>query len=419
MHKVGIDSLAIYTSRYLLDLAILAEARGADPDKYRSQLGQQAMSVPPPGEDIVTMAANAAKQVLMNENLDQFTMLLFATESGIDQSKAAGIYVHHLLGLSSHCRVMEFKQACYGATAALQLAMSYLRENPTKKVLLIASDIARYELHSAAESSQGAGAIALILSANPRVLALESEYGVVTEDVMDFWRPNYLHHALVDGKYSSKLYLTMLEKSWHHYCESSGRNFLDHDAFCYHVPVPRLVENAHRHLLKFNNQVNQLDNFFPYLQSSLEYGRKIGNSYTAALYVALASLLDLSEDLTNKRIGFYSYGSGCVAEYFSGIVQAGYRQALHTIYHTNLLAHRTPLSYQNYEMFYSFQYPEDGSTVEMPNYHTGSFRIANLQNHKRNYERNPQLNVSQGNDQKNEDENISYLHVDKKVQGVL
>ena len=32
VHKVGIDSLAIYTSRYLLDLAILAEARGADPD---------------------------------------------------------------------------------------------------------------------------------------------------------------------------------------------------------------------------------------------------------------------------------------------------------------------------------------------------------------------------------------------------
>ena len=63
----------------------------------------------------------------------------------------------------------------------------------------------------------------MVLSANPRILAFEPEYGVVTENVMDFWRPNYLHEALVDGKYSSKLYLTMLEKSWQQYQHLSGR----------------------------------------------------------------------------------------------------------------------------------------------------------------------------------------------------
>ena len=60
-------------------------------------------------------------------------MLLFATESGIDQSKAAGIYVHELLGLPARCRVVELKQACYSGTAALQLALPFLRENPRKK----------------------------------------------------------------------------------------------------------------------------------------------------------------------------------------------------------------------------------------------------------------------------------------------
>lgn len=416
MHKVGIDSLAIYTSRYLFDLSSLAIARGAEPDKYRDHLGQYFMSVPPPGEDIVTMAANAAKQVLINENLEKITMLLFATESGVDQSKAAGIYVHHLLGLPTNCRVMEFKQACYGGTAALQLAMSYLRENSNKKILLITSDIARYELKTAAESSQGCGAVAMILSAHPKILALEPEYGVITEDVMDFWRPNYLHHALVDGKYSSKLYLAMLEKSWNDYCHSSGRSFLDHAAFCYHVPVPRLVENAHRHLLKLNHQAE--DHLVHHLQSSLDYGRKTGNSYTAALYVALASLLDLSsEDLSNQRIGFYSYGSGCVAEYFSGVVQSGYREALHTAYHTNLLAERSLLTYEEYEQFYSFNYPEDGSTLDIPQYQTGSFRMVSLQKHKRIYEKIPYANVSQSISE-NVNEKISYLRM-KKVQGVI
>ena len=290
-----------------------------------------------------------------------------------------------------------------------------MRENSNKKILLITSDIARYELTSAAESSQGAGAVAMILSAHPRVLAVEPEYGVVTEDVMDFWRPNYLHHALVDGKYSSKLYLTLLEKSWNEYRATSSRDFLDHAAFCYHVPVPRLVENAHRHLLKLNQSE---DYFYQNLQFSLEYGRKIGNSYTAALYVALASLLDLSyEDLSNKRIGFYSYGSGCVAEYFSGIVQPGYRDALHTAYHTHLLTHRLPLTHEEYEAFYSFRYPEDGSTLTIPHYETGSFRMASVQHHKRMYEKISPLSASQNNHQP--DEKISYLPINKKTQGVL
>lgn len=388
MFKVGIDQLAIYTSHYALNLADLAQARGIDPEKYHTGLGQYTMSVPAPGEDIVTMAANAAAQVLQPDNVNAIEMLLFATESGIDQSKAAGIYVHDLLRLPAHCRIIELKQACYSATAGLQLALPFLRENPTKKVLLIASDIARYGLATPGESSQGCGAVAMILSANPRLLAIENAYGVVTENVMDFWRPNYLHEALVEGKYSSKLYLAMLEKSWQQYQAVSGRQFLDHDYFCYHVPVPRLVEKAHQHLLKIN-QVEQLPDHVVtrQIQTALEYGRQIGNSYTAAMYIALASLCDLtSDDLTNKRIGFYSYGSGCVAEYFSGVVQPGYAQVLQSQLHAKLLRQRKLLSYAEYEDFYGFRYSEDGQLQEIPSYATGAFRLARIQHHKRIYE---------------------------------
>lgn len=394
MVKVGIDTLAVYTSRYVLELATLAEARQIDPGKFQTGLGQWAMSVTPPGEDIVTMAASAAKEALQDIDVNDIEMLLFATESGIDQSKAAGIYVHDLLNLPARCRVVELKQACYSGTAALQLALPFLRENQTKKVLLIASDIARYGLNTPGESSQGCGAIAMVLSANPRVLAFESEYGVVTESVMDFWRPNYSHEAFVDGKYSSKLYLTMLEKSWKQYQALSARDFNDHAYFCYHTPVPRLVEKAHQHLMKVTGQERVSDEVASEQVSlSLEYGRRIGNSYTAALYIGLASLLDLAkEDLAGKRIGFYSYGSGCVAEYFSGVVQAGYQNALHTDYHTELLNSRETLDYDTYAQFYQYQYAEDGSEQIVPDQQVGLFRLSKMQQHKRVYERHfPQL----------------------------
>lgn len=388
MIPVGIDSLAMYTSRYALDLGTLAEARGIEADKFYIGLGQRMMSVPPPGEDIVTMAANAAYQALHGEDVSAIEMVLFATESGIDQSKAAGIYVHALLGLPARCRVLELKQACYSATAGLQMVMPLLRENPTKKVLLIASDIARYGLGTTGESSQGSGAVAMLLSANPRILAIEPETGMATENVMDFWRPNYLHEALVEGKYSSKLYLQMLEQTWRDYRQVSKRGFEDHAYFCYHTPVPRLVEKAHQSLLKLNHQAIPEESWSREMNSALQYGRLMGNSYTASLYVSLASLLDnVSSDLSHKRIGFYSYGSGCVAEYFSGVVQPDYRSHLNTGYHQALFISRQPLTYQEYADFYTYAYPEDGSRLEVPPYQTGRFRLTTLDAHKRIYEK--------------------------------
>lgn len=387
--KVGIDSLAMYTSRYAMDLATLAAARGIDPEKFHTGLGQLSMSVPPPGEDVVTMAANAAHQALRDIDTNEIELVLFATESGIDQSKSAGIYVHGLLGLPTRCRVVELKQACYSGTAALQLALPFLRENPDKKVLVIAADIARYGLNTAGESSQGAGAVAMVLSINPRILAFESEYGIATDNVMDFWRPNYLHEALVEGKYSSKLYLTMLEKCWEQYANLSGRGYLDHAYYCYHVPVPKLVEKAHNSLVKFTGYAHlPKETIEKQIQHTLQYGQLMGNSYTAALYVGLSSLLDnVDEDLTHKRIGFYSYGSGCVAEFFSGVVQPGYQQALNKDYHAALIKNRSKLSYDEYASFYAFRYVEDGSDQEIPAYKTGAYRLTHMQQHKRVYQK--------------------------------
>jgi len=385
--KVGIDTIAFYTAHYALDLADLAAARGIDPNKFSIGLGQQQMAVPPPGEDIVTMAANAALQALQFIDPNSIEMLLFATESGIDQSKAAGIYVHDLLGLPARCRVIELKQACYSGTVALQLALPFLRQFPDKKVLLVASDIARYGLNTPGEPSQGCGAVAMVLSANPRILAFDAEYGVVTENVMDFWRPNYSENAFVDGKYSSKLYMNMLEKAWQQYRDLSGRDFSDHAYYCYHAPVSRLVEKAHHYLGKVNREKLSDADVAQHVGHSLTYARIVGNSYTASLYIGLASLFDFAEDLTGKRLGLYSYGSGCVAEFFSGTVQPGYQTVLATAHHQDMLAKRKTLTYAEYEDFFSFKYPDDGSACDMPVHETGQFRLASIADHKRHYEK--------------------------------
>ena len=387
--QIGIEAISFYVPNYYLDLATLAAARGVNVDKYYIGLGQHKMAMAPPDEDIVTMAANSAESIVKPEDKDSIDTLMFATESGVDCSKAAGIYVHKLLGLASRCRVIELKQACFSATMGLQMALSMLQHNPKRKILLIASDIARYGFNTAGESSQGAGAVAMLLSANPRVLIIESESGFYTEDVMDFWRPNYCDSALVNGKYSCDLYMRVLEKVWQQYTEISGREFFDHAYFCYHVPVPRLVEKAHRRLathaasLEFTDE--QAKSSMDY---SLRYGREIGNCYTAALYVSLLSLLETNaKDLTNSRIGLYSYGAGCVGEFFSVMVPPDYQNALKLADHNKLLAERNSLSYKEYEDFYNFKLPIDGSYITIPKYTSGKFRLRAMGKHKRIYER--------------------------------
>lgn len=388
MIKVGIDAMNFYTSHYFLDLKELAYARGIDVNKFYTGLGQEKMAVVPPDEDIVTMAADAGYRVLRHIDPNEIEMLMFATESAVDQSKAAGIHVHHLLKLPSRCRVIELKQACYSATAGLQMALAMLRMNPTKKILLIASDIAKYGLNTTGESSQGGGAVAMVLSTNPRLIEIEPEAGFHTEDVMDFWRPNYREEAIVEGKYSCELYLKVVQKTWEQYTALSGRKLFDHTRFCYHVPVPKLVEKAHQCLLKFNGESKLTpQEMEDHLGPALRYGRIVGNCYTAALYLSLISLFEnCTSDLTGKRVGFYSYGSGCTGEFFSGVVQPDYKDMLDTQFHNTMLLKRESLTLEQYESFYTYRYPIDGSQVVISDYQKGRYRLASLESHKRIYE---------------------------------
>jgi hydroxymethylglutaryl-CoA synthase len=385
--NIGIDRISFYTSHYYVDLKMLAEARSVDIDKFYKGIGQEKMGIPPPDEDVVTLGASAAWPLMRDGELDEVELLLFATESGIDQSKAAGVYVHGLLEMQPRCRVIELKQACYSGTAALQMAIGFVARNPGKKALVIASDVARYELGSPGEATQGCGAVAMLITKNPRLVAIEPESGYYTEDVMDFWRPNYRSEALVDGKYSTMVYIHALLESWAQYAELTDRTLSDFDRFCYHIPFTKMAEKAHQKLCRKLKVLIDQEQMLNLLEGSLRYSRITGNCYAGSMYVGLASLLDTTaEDLAGQRVGFYSYGSGCVGEFFSGVVQPGYRKFLYADAHQNMLENRSELTYQQYEDIFNYAVPTDGGEYIFPQYRTGPFRFSGISQHKREYE---------------------------------
>lgn len=385
---VGIDDISFYTSNFYFDLKYLAKEKNIDKEKYYVGIGQEKLGMVPVDEDIVTMGANAALPILEGIDLDSISTLLFATETGIDQSKSAGVFVHGLLNLPARCRVVELKQACYSATAAIQMACALVARSPKSKVLIIASDIARYDLDSSGEATQGCGAAAMLISSDPRMVEIHPESGNYTEDVMDFWRPNYRSTALVDGKYSTKIYLKALKQCWKHYQEQTQAEFADFDHFCYHLPFTRMADKSQSHMARINKASVSQDTLDKQIEPSLRYNRIIGNSYTASMYIGLISLLEnADQDLAGKRIGFFSYGSGCVAEFFSGTVQSGYQQHLHRDQHLAMLEARSELSYPEYLEFYNQDYPADGGDHEFPVVTQGNFRLAGISQHKRLYSR--------------------------------
>ncbi|KAA0020136.1 hydroxymethylglutaryl-CoA synthase [Antrihabitans cavernicola] len=383
---IGIHDISMATGQYAMDLAELARRNDVDVNKYYIGLGQTTQTVPAADEDIVTMAAAAAKQIVAKHGVDGIRTVLFATESGIDQSKSAAIYVQDLIGLSSATRAVELKQACYGGTSALQLAAGIVARDPEQRVLVIASDIAKYDVDSSGESTQGAAAVAMLISANPNLAVIDETVGLYTAHVQDFWRPNYRSTPLVDGGLSVRAYLEAVEQAWKDYESRGGRSVTEFAGFCYHQPFTKMAYKAHTRLLELKGIDATEARLYADLSPTTIYNRAIGNSYTASLFVGLMSLLDHAEDLDGRSVALFSYGSGCVAELFSLTMVDGYREHLRTVENRAAIAHREPITYEKYRALREFALPEDGSDVTLDATSRSPFRLTSISGHSRIYE---------------------------------
>ncbi|GGN67415.1 hydroxymethylglutaryl-CoA synthase [Nocardia rhizosphaerihabitans] len=383
---VGIHDLSFATTHYALDHAVLAERLGVDRDKFYLGIGQEKMSVAAADEDIVTIAAAAAQPIIERHGTDNIRTVLLATETGVDQSKAAALYLHSLIGLPNAARVVELKQACYGGTAGLQFAAGLIARDPSQRVLVIAADIAKYELDTPGEPTQGAAAVAMLVSANPAILQLDPQSGLYSADIMDFWRPNYRTAAIVDGKTSVNAYQKAAQEAWTDYRRQGGRDLSEFAAFCYHQPFTKMAYKAHRHLLESQGHTVDAAEIEAAIGDTTLYNRTVGNSYTASLYLGLASLLDHAGDLTDRALAMISYGSGSVAEFFSGTVQPGYREHLRTEANRAAISSRELLDYDHYLQLHEATSPSDGAYHAMPEETRRPYRLAAVSGHKRIYE---------------------------------
>ncbi|WP_174853426.1 hydroxymethylglutaryl-CoA synthase [Streptococcus suis] len=381
--NIGIDKIGFAAPDYVLDLADLAQARNVDPNKFKIGLLQSEMAVAPLTQDIISLGAKAAEAILTEEDKQTIDMVIVGTESSVDQSKAAAVTIHGLLGIQPFARSIEMKEACYGATAGLSLAKSHIAQFPESKVLVIASDIAKYGVASGGEPTQGAGAVAMLVTANPRILVLNNDNVCQTRDIYDFWRPNYDKYPRVDGKFSTEQYTDCLTTTFNYYQQKTGKTLNNFAAMCLHIPFSKQGLKGLQAITQDEETLERLTERF---QEAIVYNKVVGNIYTGSIFLSLLSLLENSRALeTGDQILFYSYGSGAVCEIFSGQLVEGYRDHLQEN-RLEQLNQRTKLSVKEYEQvfFEEITLDETGSSLDLPEDQT-PFALIKVDNHKRIY----------------------------------
>lgn len=389
--SVGIDHIAVYTPSQYLDATDLASARNVDPRKYTSGIGIAQIAVPPVDEDVVVLAANAGVAVLEQAGVaaEEVGLLIVGTESAVDHSKPTASHVHELLGISPRCRVYDTVHACAGGTYGVLSALDWLAADATRRyALVIASDIARYERKSLGEPTQGAAATAMLVSRNPRLMALR-ELATYSRSVYDFWKPLSTRYPVVDGMLSVQSYTDAALACF------QGQELSRKAAYVYHTPYPKLVQQTHTRIARLLGA--DVDAGAHYEQAVAPGPRavsRVGNTYTASLWLALYGLLEESYrsgcDIRAAYDGCYlfSYGSGCGAALIEGRFGPGTMAQIASFNLDDMLGRRRRLSFADYDELMN-AHESDLVASELPLEAAGVFRLAGVRGNKRMYERVP------------------------------
>ncbi len=200
-YSVGIDDMALYVPSLYLPIKTIASERGIAYEKLNKGLGLEHLAIPDVHEDTATMAANAVVEIIEKNQLDPRTIgrIYLGTESALDGAKPTATYVLEMLrrkyraqygtACFQNCDVVDLTFACVGGVDALQNTLDWVKGNPDRMGIVVCSDFAKYELASTGEYTQGAGAIAMLVKHNPRLLAIGDTFGVAAMGVHDFFKP--------------------------------------------------------------------------------------------------------------------------------------------------------------------------------------------------------------------------------------
>jgi hydroxymethylglutaryl-CoA synthase len=227
-----------------------------------------------PAQSVYTMAATAVMRLIERYGIDpeRVGFLGLGTESSTDNSAGAvivkgmldeGLRERGLTPLSRFCEVPEIKHACLGGVYALKHALRYLAlDTDDRCAIVVSADIAEYARGSSGEPTQGAGAVAMLVERNPKLLTVHlNQIGSASSyRAVDFRKPvlrNILRGKLnchfqdlpvFNGKYSTTCYVDETLHALNDMTRRMGRDAAEYyrelSATFMHRPYHRMPETS-------------------------------------------------------------------------------------------------------------------------------------------------------------------------------
>lgn len=429
-HKFGIEDLRFAFPSLYMDLADLAKARNIEPAKLQKGLGLLEMSVCDVNDDVITMSADALLDIVQANEIkaNELGRIYVGTESSIDGSKPIASYLLGILtqyyvsqGFPENCLrhvdVVDMTFACIGAVDAMHNSLAWLYTEPEMKAIVIAADIANYDLASSGEYTQGAGASAILLSKNPSIMEIEPKIGVAAACAHDFFKPLRLftknefvqqdaqseeqdniiaihkETPIFDGPLSNKTYQDRITEAFQHFNQksNSSEDIDQYDAYIFHLPYAFhgrrifdqlfLADLSRKEKLEafyqslntsqpdktsmnsdeykqakraFNKAIVKSEAYTKLVNNKIERSErlssKVGNVYTASIFLALISQLHYAneDNLSMDKMLFFAYGSGSKSKVFSGTLGANWKVKVSTWNIEKQLATRERIDFDTY-----------------------------------------------------------------------
>ena len=391
--KTGIDAISFDVAKIHLPINTLAKARNIEPEKLEKGLGLIKMTLPDTHQDTVVFGANALTKLISDHdiNLNEIARIYVGTESAIDSSKPISSFLIALLeqkfgeNTLSECDVVDFTFACIGGVDALQNCIDFIKLNPTKKAIVVTTDFAKYDLNSTGEYTQGAGALAMLITSKPRIIAFENNWATSTKGVFDFFKPYrtisktaitgnstnepwfenleseveiHKDQPIFDGQYSNQCYMDRTRDAYFSFKKlknTSETVYNSWNSIVMHLPYAfqgrRMLSeiyalDASNTIICGDEDTSEYQNKLKEISKSEAYkefvneklmpaeiaSSLIGNLYTGSIFMGLLSTLthfyDTEKEISDSTFGFLAYGSGSKSKVFEGIIQKDWKLAI-------------------------------------------------------------------------------------------
>ena len=305
MTDVGIISYGAYIPRLRIKSSDIALAWGKDPETIAAGLGIREKSVPSPDQDVATISVEVARAALARCKIDpqDIGAIYVGSESHPYAVKPTGTIVGEAIGATPYLMVADYEFACKAGTAAIQSCMAMVKSGMINYGLAIGADTSQAAPGDALEYAASAGGAAFLIG-KKNVAASINDTCSFTTDTPDFWRREGRKYPAHGGRFTgAPAYFRHITSNAKDLMDHMGTKPEDYTFAVFHQPNGKFPLKVAK-MLGFSKEQVQQGLLCPV----------IGNTYSGATMVGLASVLDVAKP--GDRIFITSYGSGAGSDSF-------------------------------------------------------------------------------------------------------